>query len=219
MTEHIIIRQNETYERLLVSEKDCQLHFVQEAGSTLRLHLVHWDDSDTHNLIHIEQAGEHCQTEIYGLCMAHKQQVVSNTVHVLHAVGNGQSKQLFKYILADQAQGYFQGRVHIAVDAQKVAAEQLNRNILLSTEARMRSLPELEIYADDVKASHGATNGQLDENAIFYMLQRGLSAEQAKRLLLRAFALEVIDSIQDESTKENLTQELDLKLNNLTFNI
>jgi Fe-S cluster assembly protein SufD len=110
--------------------------------------------------------------------------------------------------LDDHANASFRGELKIQPDAQQTEAYQTNRNILLSRQAEMLTEPQLEIYADDVKASHGATTGQLDESALFYMQQRCLDRETASKLLLQAFFDEVVSTISDESLKENITQQI-----------
>jgi Fe-S cluster assembly protein SufD len=111
--------------------------------------------------------------------------------------------------LSEHAKGEFLGTLYIAKDAQKSCAEQSNRNLLLDDTATMRTRPQLEIYADDVQATHGATTGQLDENALFYMQQRGISRLTAKQMLIVAFLSEAIETIRDEEQKEKLLNTID----------
>jgi Fe-S cluster assembly protein SufD len=111
--------------------------------------------------------------------------------------------------LDDKARGSFKGELIIQPDAQKTEAYQTNRNILLSRQAEMLTEPQLEIYADDVKASHGATTGQLDEAALFYMQQRCISRDTASKLLLQAFFAEVVDNLSDEQLRESITQQIE----------
>ena len=114
------------------------------------------------------------------------------------------SNQLIKFVLDDESRGHFIGDLKIAQDAQKTEAHQTNRNLLLSETAEMRTQPQLEIYADDVKATHGASTGQLDESALFYMQQRGIGKEKARQLLVNAFMKEVVESISDEKIKSDV---------------
>jgi Fe-S cluster assembly protein SufD len=111
--------------------------------------------------------------------------------------------------LDDNARGRFVGDLKIAPDAQQTEAHQTNRNLLLSDTAEMRTQPQLEIYADDVQATHGASTGQLDESALFYMQQRGIGQQKARQLLVNAFMKEVIDKISDETIKANLLDAID----------
>ena len=118
--------------------------------------------------------------------------------HVKHAVGGGQSNQLIKFVLDDASRGHFVGDLKIVPDAQHTEAHQTNRNLLLTERAEMRTQPQLEIYADDVQATHGASTGQLDESAMFYMQQRGIGKQKARQLLVGAFMQEIVDTISDE---------------------
>jgi Fe-S cluster assembly protein SufD len=122
------------------------------------------------------------------------------------------SKQNFKGILDDQATGAFTGRILVREDAQKTEAYQTNNNICMTDEARMYSKPQLEIYADDVKCSHGATVGQLDESALFYMQSRGIPCREARLLLMRAFGSEILKSVKVEPLRERLEELVDARL-------
>jgi Fe-S cluster assembly protein SufD len=140
--------------------------------------------------------------------LLHDSQQAHMRTHVIHNIGGGYSSQIIKFVLDDHANASFRGELKIQPDAQQTEAYQTNRNILLSRQAEMLTEPQLEIYADDVKASHGATTGQLDESALFYMQQRCLDRETATKLLLQAFFDEVVSTISDESLKENITQQI-----------
>ena len=122
------------------------------------------------------------------------------------------SRELFKYILDENAKGNFLGRIQVAEGASKTEAFQINRNICLTKEARMYTKPQLEIYNDDVKCSHGATIGQLDDNAMFYMRQRGISEKEARLLLMSAFAADVLDNIRIASLKDRIRMLIDKRL-------
>ena len=124
-----------------------------------------------------------------------------------------QTEQLLKFVLGDHARGDFYGRLLIAEDAQQTTALQTNRNLLLSPTAVMRTRPQLEIYADDVKASHGASIGQLDETALFYMRQRGVDYETARKLLIGAFLYEIVNTIEDEGERNEVITSLGLSQN------
>lgn len=204
------IKSGETFERVFLNEPEINLHIVQEAGSHVKIHVLNISGlsgnsgvSGTNNIT-VEQAGEGCETEIYALAYLHDHESVTTETHVTHAVGGGTSNQLVKFVLADQSRGRFVGDLKIAPDAQKTDAHQTNRNLLLSEEAEMRTQPQLEIYADDVKATHGASTGQLDESALFYMQQRGIDKQKARQLLVNAFMKEVVETISDEKIKANI---------------
>ena len=188
-------------------DESVNLHLIQEAGSCVKIHLINF--SSATNTIRIEQQGEGCETEIYGLAYLHGEEQVTTETHVTHAVGGGKSNQLIKFVLDDNSRGRFVGDLKIVPDAQKTEAHQTNRNLLLSETAEMRTQPQLEIYADDVKASHGASTGQLDESALFYMQQRGISKQKARQLLVNAFMMEVLESIQNSEVRDQLLNTID----------
>ena len=201
------ISKGEIFERVFVNEPAVDLHIVQEAGSRVKIHLINF--SSAMNNITVEQIGEGCETEIYALAFLHGTDAVTTETHVKHAVGGGTSNQLIKFVLDDEAQGRFIGDLKIAQDAQQTEAHQTNRNLLLSDKATMRTQPQLEIYADDVKATHGASTGQLDESALFYMQQRGIDKQKARQLLVGAFMKDVIESIQDSAIRSQLLDSID----------
>ena len=223
----IIIHSGETFEKVFLNES-VNLHFVQEAGSHMKIHVLNmpFDNSITRNIdmskqscpseaknnIVVEQVGEGCSTEIYALAFLHGDESVTAETHVTHAVGGGTSNQLVKFVLADNSRGSFIGDLKIAPDAQQTEAHQTNRNLLLSDAAEMRTRPQLEIYADDVKATHGASTGQLDESALFYMQQRGIDKQKARQLLVNAFMIDVLNTISDETLREKIINSLDSDL-------
>ena len=148
--------------------------------------------------------GENAETNSCGLFLSDKWQHVDNYVDVDHAFPNCTSTQLFKGVLDDMSTGAFNGRILVRPDAQKTLAYQKNNNILLTDDAKMDTKPQLEIYADDVKCSHGATVGQLDENAMFYLRSRGIDKREAKLMLMFGFAHEVIQNIKVEPLRERM---------------
>ncbi len=200
------VSRGDIFEQVFVDES-VNLHLIQEAGSRVKIHLINF--SSATNSITIEQAGEGCETEIYALAYLHGEESVTTETHVKHAVGGGKSNQLIKFVLDDKARGRFIGDLKIVQDAQQTEAHQTNRNLLLSDEAEMRTQPQLEIYADDVQATHGASTGQLDESALFYMQQRGISKQKARQLLVNAFMKEVLDSISDSAIRDQLLNTID----------
>lgn len=166
-------------------------------------------DATSSVLLDIEQAGEHAETYIYGLGILTGRQQISVRTHVRHSVPNGRSDQLLKFAVRDEAQGSFVGELIVSPHAQHTEAMQTNRNVLLSPSATMHTQPQLEIYADDVKCSHGATTGQIDESALFYMQQRGISPEEGRRLLLAAFFHDVLATLDDEALMERIQQKIE----------
>ena len=212
-TNILTLAAGEHRELVFVNEHRLDLHVVQEAGSALKVHALYLSPtevstgaSEAH--ITVEQKGEGCRTEIYSLAFLRGEEQVHLSTNVQHLVGGGSSRQLIKFVLDDAAQGEFYGQLRIAPDAQKTEAHQTNRNLLLSEQAVMRTRPQLEIYADDVKATHGATTGQLDESALFYMQQRCLDERTARKLLINAFMQDVVNTLSDEPLKEELRQQI-----------
>jgi Fe-S cluster assembly protein SufD len=129
-----------------------------------------------------------------------------------HAFPNCYSNELYKGIIDDHGQGVFNGKIFVRQDAQKTNAYQSNKNLLLSDHASMNAKPQLEIFADDVKCSHGATTGQIDEEALFYLRARGIGEASARALLNHAFAADVIEQIADEEIRHAMLARLDQKL-------
>lgn len=208
--QQILLHSGESLSRVLINPTE-DLEIMQEAGSKLCLHLVATAASTCH--VHVRQLGADCTTRIYGLGYVSGTDEVTFHTDVEHTVGGSTSEQLLKFVLADQARGDFYGRLLIAEDAQQTTALQTNRNLLLSPTAVMRTRPQLEIYADDVKASHGASTGQLDETALFYMRQRGVDLETAKKLLIGAFLYEIVNTIEDEMQRNEVITSLGLSQN------
>ena len=149
-------------------------------------------------------AGAGAQSLSFGLFLTDKWQHVDNFVNVEHAAPNCTSNQLFKGVLDDMSTGAFNGRILVQPGAQGTVAYQRNNNILMTDDAKMDSKPQLEIYADDVKCSHGATVGQIDENALFYLQSRGIDKREARLMLMFGFAHEVIQNIKVEALRERM---------------
>ncbi len=155
---------------------------------------------------------EHCESHLNGLFITRGTQHVDNHTLVDHRKPNCQSNQLYKGILDEKSTGIFNGKIFVKRDAQKTNAYQSSKNILLSDDATINTKPQLEIYADDVKCSHGSTTGQLNEEAMFYLRSRGLSEDSAKNLLLFAFAGDVIQKIQIEPLRIYLEELVNERL-------
>jgi Fe-S cluster assembly protein SufD len=145
--------------------------------------------------------GEEAQATLNGVMLLRGNDHADTTTRIKHQAANCQSRQVYKTVLTDKAQGVFQGKICVAKDAQKSDGYQLSRALLLSDQAEMNAKPELEILADDVKCSHGSTIGDLDEDALFYLRARGLNETQARALLIDAFIDEMVDEIRVEEWK------------------
>lgn len=153
------------------------------------------------NETYVTMNGENCEANVMGVYLMDRTQHVDNHIFIDHAYPNCYSNELFKGILDDSASAVFNGHILVRRDAQKTNAYQNNKNILLTDKATVNTKPFLEIYADDVKCSHGATIGQLDQNAMFYLKSRGIGEDNARLLLMYAFAAEVINHIAIEPLK------------------
>jgi len=166
----------------------------------------------TRNNLNIIIDGERCEAHMYGLYFPDGTQHVDNHTVADHRKPNSESNELYKGILRDKAKGVFNGKIFVRPDAQKTNAFQSCKNIVLSTEATMNTKPQLEIFADDVKCSHGTTTGQIDEEALFYMRSRGISKPEAMSLLMFAFCADVVSQIKIDSIREYLENVIADKL-------
>lgn len=160
----------------------------------------------TRHEIHAEIAGQNAEVSFNGINMLGGEQHGDTTILIEHQAPHCQSNQFYRTLLDETAHGVFQGKVHVHQAAQKTDGYQLSNALLLSPNAEMDTKPELEIYADDVKCSHGATTGQLDEDPLFYLRQRGLSEKQARMLLIQAFVDEVIEKVENETLREEILE-------------
>ncbi|MBQ7685660.1 MAG: Fe-S cluster assembly protein SufD [Bacteroidaceae bacterium] len=158
----------------------------------------------TRNTVKAYLKGEYGEVTLNGCVMADKNQVVDNNTLIRHDVPNCTSHELYKYVVDEQSVGAFAGKVYVAEGAQKSVSEEVNQNICASDEARMYTQPMLEIYADDVKCSHGSTVGKLDEMALFYLRQRGIPLAEARMLLMQAFVGQVIEEIPIAPLRDRL---------------
>ena len=156
--------------------------------------------------------GEYAEANVAGLALTDKAQHIDNFTNIEHAKPNCRSNQVYKNVLDDVATGAFAGRIHVVPDAQKTAAFQRNNNILLSNTAKMHSKPQLVIDADDVKCSHGATVGQIDNEALFYLKARGIGDRESRLMLMFAFADEVLRMIGVEPLRTRIEELVDKRL-------
>ena len=159
----------------------------------------------TRNQVFLRYAGEGTTAAVNGVCLGRGAQHFDTTMVIEHAVPQCVSRELVKSVLDDKARSVFQAKVHVHPGAQKTDGKQMANALLLSDEAEFDSKPELEIYADDVVCGHGSTSGQLDEEAMFYLLSRGVPQTEARALLIAAFVDEVFDDLEDEALKEALS--------------
>jgi Fe-S cluster assembly protein SufD len=188
------------------------LFIHQDSDSLVNSTTVSLHGGMIRNNTHVLMDAEGAENRTFGLFFADLNQHIDNYVNIDHASPRCTSRQLFKGILDDQATGAFNGRILVRQNAQKTLAYQTSNNILMSDEAKMNTKPQLEIYADDVKCSHGATTGQLDEEGLFYMQSRGIPRQEARLLMLYAFAHEVLDNIKVKPLKDRIINLVDKRL-------
>ena len=180
------------------------VYIDQQANSRVNHNVITLHNGTTRNKLDLTFNGEGAECQCYGCVIADKQQHVDNNTLITHKVPHCNSNELYKYVLDDKAVGAFAGRVLVEHGAQKTTSQMTNQNLTATKEARMFTQPMLEIYADDVKCAHGSTVGQLNDAALFYMRQRGISLSEAKLLLQNAFINEVIDKMQLEPLRDRL---------------
>ena len=185
------------------------VHVRQAASSNVLVNGLTLNNGTTRNNYYIDLEGEQAETTLCGMSILDNKQQVDTYSYITHAVPHCTSTELFKNVLNDQATGVFSGRILVEQDAQKTQAYQTNRNLLMTNEAKMYSKPQLEIYADDVKCSHGMTTGQLDESALFYMRSRGIPLDEARMMLSVAFMSDVIEYVRLDILKDRLIKLVD----------
>ena len=188
------------------------IHVKQAANSRLSMVIISFNGGNVVNNITVDLDGEGAEYRAYGLYLVDKKQHIENYLKVNHNVPHCTSEERFKGILDDDATAVFNGHVYVAPDAQKTDAQQNNSNIILTPRAKVNSRPYLEIYADDVKCSHGTSTGQLDQEALFYMRQRGVSKANARMLLMYAFAAEVSNHIDNADLHEQIDDMIKRRL-------
>ena len=164
---------------------------------------------NNHNVV---QTGENCESHLYGLTLTRGRDHIDHHTIVDHTMPNSFSNELYKGIMDESSTGVFNGRIYVRPNAQQTNAYQSNNNILLTDDATIHTKPQLEIWADDVKCTHGCTSGQLDEEALFYLRTRGMNERQARGMLLRAFAGEVIENVGLDSIREYISDHVGERL-------
>lgn len=184
----------------------------QAQDSTFSNYTISWSGALVRNNLNTIHKGKNCLTNYFGLYLTDEKQIIDNHTLVDHAMPNCESNEVYKGIAKDFSKAIFNGKIMVRQDAQKTNAYQSNKNILLDDSATINAKPQLEIFADDVKCSHGATVGQLDENELFYLQARGINKKTALQMLLIAFAGDVLENIKNEAIRNYLYQGLNEKL-------
>jgi len=185
----------------------------QPNNSTFTANTIAFGGGIIRNNLQIKIDGEGCTANMNGLYLLNGKSHVDNHTVVDHIRPNSESNELYKGILDDSSKGVFNGKVFVRKEAQKTNAFQSNKNILLTDDAVINTKPQLEIWADDVKCSHGCTTGQLDLDAMFYLQARGIDKDKAKAMLLYAFAIDVLDNVKIEALKDHLDQIIAKRFN------
>ncbi len=204
----LVVGESSVVEHYLIERESAKAYNIgtlrihQGRDSNVASHTMLFGGALIRNNVHPVLAGEGAHCLINGLFMPVGRQHMDNFMRVEHASPHCDSRQFYTGILDDDSHGVFSGRIIVHKDAQKTDAKQTNRNLLLSDNAQIDSKPQLEIYADDVKCTHGATIGQLDEEAVFYLRARGISLEAARALLLFGFAAENLERMRQEGVRD-----------------
>lgn len=207
INEEILVDENAVFSYCKIQDDHGDLIHVgnttvhQKKSSRADTYTISLNGKLVRNNLSIIIDGEGCESHFYGLYMTDGDTLVDNHTTVDHRKPNSFSNELYKGLMDGKSKGVFNGKIYVRPDAQKTNAFQSNRNILLSNTATINTKPQLEIWADDVKCSHGCTTGQLDGEALFYLQSRGIPKDTARAMLLYAFAGEVIDAIKDEHVK------------------
>jgi Fe-S cluster assembly protein SufD len=219
--EEIIVKENASLDYVKIQNDEGKLHQVansmihQSNKSKLNTFTLTLNGSLIRNNFNITIDGENCESHFYGLYLLNENTVADNHTVVDHIKPNSFSNEFYKGVMDGNSKGVFNGKIFVRPHAQKTNAFQSNRNILLTDTATINTKPQLEIWADDVKCSHGCTSGQLDEEALFYLRSRGISLNEAKAMLLYAFALETLEPIKNPVLKTYLDNLISTRLNKI----
>ena len=204
----VVVMQNEHNE----ATHNTRFNITAGAGSVLKISFLTLHGGNIDNKVRVDINGEGADVDLSGLYLVDGKQMVSNSVEMNHNVPNCISSQLYKGVLDNDAVAKFSGIIYVKQDAQKIEAYQANHNLLLSERAKIHTEPQLEIYADDVKCSHGATLGRLDENELFYLRSRGVPMKEAKILQQMAFAYSVLEKISNAELRERMENLVEKRL-------
>ncbi|MBN2366228.1 MAG: Fe-S cluster assembly protein SufD, partial [Calditrichaeota bacterium] len=214
LAENAMINEIKIQDESTKSYRIDRTQFYQKNRSIVNSVSIDLGGSLVRNNLGFSIDGENCETNLYGFYILSGEQHVDNHTNIDHLKPNCNSNELYKGILNDAARAVFSGTIYVARDAQKTNAFQSNKNLLLSEEAEIDSKPQLKIFADDVKCSHGATIGQLDEEALYYLRQRGIPEAGALTLLRSAFAGEIIEKISFGPVKKYIQDRIEHSLKN-----
>lgn len=200
------------------TSRHSQIFVEQLENSSFSINLSTLTNGTTRNELHINASQPQCETNLTGMTIASAKMHVDNNVNMRHTAPHCHSSQLFKYVADEDAHCAFQGLILVANEAPFTDATQTCRSILASPKARMHAKPQLEIYNDEVKCGHGATTGQLDQDALFYMRARGINEKQAKTMLMQAFMADVIDTVKIEGLRDRMRHLVEKRFSGSTAN-
>ncbi|MCM1521443.1 MAG: Fe-S cluster assembly protein SufD [Muribaculaceae bacterium] len=206
----VVVGHNARFEMCMLEESSAMtsvhslLYMAQNEGSEALINATTLTCGNSRNEFDINLRGPHASARLTGMAIGGDRMHIDNNSAITHTAPHCHSDQLFKYVLDDHSTGAFEGSILVEPSAQFTEAYQSNRNILASADARMHCKPQLIIYNDDVKCSHGATTGQLDTDALFYMRQRGIPEAEARTMLMQAFMVDVIDTVHIPGLNERL---------------
>lgn len=203
-------------ESSLLTSRHSRLYASQQQESALTLNSTTLTCGNTRNDFSIDINGDRCETRLAGMVIGDRSMHIDNNSVVTHNAPRCHSNQLFKYVLDNDSTGAFEGAIIVTPKAPFTEAYQSNRNLLASESARMHSKPQLEIYNDEVKCSHGATTGQLDQDALFYMQTRGIPEQEARTMLMQAFMVDVIDTVTIPGLHDRLLRLVDKRFSGET---
>lgn len=206
----VSLAENSVYSHYEISDSERQttnissLYVEQTKSSVANINNITLRTGYTRNNIRINLSGEYAETTLCGIAIGDEHDHIDNDTYINHKVSHCKSTELFKYVMDDCSYGSFAGRILVEKNAQKTEAYQSNKNICAKTTAKMYTKPQLEIYADDVKCSHGATVGQIEDEALFYLRTRGISEKEARMLLLLAFTNDIVEKIDIEALRNRI---------------
>ena len=206
---HITAGKNEM---IILEKSTFSLTVTLEENASMTMYDIEIDQENTERNIQINLEGENSHAYVYGLHILSGKMKNSSNIIIRHMAKNCTSTQMYRAILDDTSRSNFEGKIYVAKNADGTEAIQESKNLLLSDTATVSATPSLEIYAEDVKCSHGATSGQLNKDSLFYMQARGISPKKAKELLTYAFAKEVIDKIQSSEERQEVEKKVQRKL-------
>lgn len=212
------VDQNGILEHVKIQEESLKAYHIStteidvEKESTYASYNINFGGNIVRNDLNARFNGEYAHCTLNGLYLAHGQQHIDNHTLIDHAVPNCESHEMYKGVLDDSSRAVFNGKVHVRKDAQKTNAFQENKTVILSENARIDTKPQLEIFADDVKCSHGATIGKLSEEGLFYLRARGIGEELAKTMIINAFANDAVHSISIPDVRDRIEERVAIKL-------